>query len=101
MLVVVSPAKKLNMAPIGAVKSSEPLFSKNVDELVGEMKKLSADELKETMGLSEKLAELNFNRFSSFGDQEKNSAILAFDGDTYQGLDARSLEKKDLRLGTS
>ena len=43
MLVVVSPAKKLNMQSTPSVASSRPLFSKNVDELVSNMQKFSVD----------------------------------------------------------
>tara|TARA_B100001123_G_scaffold446385_1_gene600659 strand:- start:1878 stop:2642 length:765 start_codon:yes stop_codon:yes gene_type:complete len=96
MLVVVSPAKKLNMQPIDEVAASEPFFSKNVSELVGFAKELSVEKLQKTMGLSQNLAELNFARFAAFGTQEKKPAILAFNGDTYQGLNAESLSKQDL-----
>ena len=98
MLVVVSPAKKLNMQSTPSVASSRPLFSKNVDELVSNMQKFSVDELKNTMGLSDKLAKLNFDRFAAFGTQEKKPAVFAFDGDTYQGLDATSLDDSDLEF---
>ena len=96
MLVVVSPAKKLNMQPTDGIAASKPFFSKNVEELVSFAKELSVEKLQQTMGLSQNLAELNFARFAAFGSQEKKSAILAFNGDTYQGLDAESLSKQDL-----
>ena len=62
------------------------------------MRKFSVDELKNTMGLSDKPAKLNFDRFATFGSQEKKSAVFAFDGDTYQGLDATSLDDSDLEF---
>ena len=98
MLVVVSPAKKLNMQSPSHQMSSRPIFSQNAGELVSKMQALSVDELKKTMGLSDKLAKLNFDRFASFGSQEKKSAVFAFDGDTYQGLDAGSLDEGDLKF---
>ena len=61
MLVVVSPAKKLNMQSPSNLMSSRPIFSHNVNELVSKMQALSVDELKKTMGLSEKLAKLRKN----------------------------------------
>ena len=45
---------------------------------------------------SAKLAELNKERFMSFGNQEKKAALFAFAGDTYKGLDAEKLNKNDL-----
>ena len=50
MLVVVSPAKKLNMQSSSNLMSSRPIFSHNVNELVSKMQALSVDELKKTMG---------------------------------------------------
>ena len=49
MLVVVSPAKKLNMNPINKVKETKPLFAENVNELITEVRKLSSDNLKDLM----------------------------------------------------
>ena len=96
MLVVVSPAKKLNMNPLNNIDITEPLFKKNVQHLVGIARDLSSNQLKDLMGISPKLAELNKERFMSFGNQEKKAALFAFAGDTYKGLDAEKLNKNDL-----
>ena len=45
MLVVVSPAKKLNMSLVQGLNVSEPYFKKNVDELVNVVRGLSLKEL--------------------------------------------------------
>ena len=42
------------------------------------------------------LADLNRVRFARFGTQEKKPAMYAFAGDTYQGLDAKTLADDDL-----
>ena len=49
MLVVVSPAKKLNMSLVQGLKVSEPYFKKNVDELVNVVRDLSVKELKKLL----------------------------------------------------
>jgi cytoplasmic iron level regulating protein YaaA (DUF328/UPF0246 family) len=96
MLVVISPAKKLNMQPSPMIEPTQPIFGEEVDELVHVMQKLSHDELQSLMGISVNLAKLNAHRFAGFGAQDKKPAALAFAGDTYQGLDAATLEPEDM-----
>ena len=85
MLVVVSPAKKLNMDPINSIDVTEPIFKEDVENLIKIARNLSSNELKDLMGISPKLADLNKERFLYFGNQEKKPAIFAFAGDTYKG----------------
>ena len=96
MIVVVSPAKKLDMNLIQGLKVSEPCFTENVDELVNVVRNLSLKELENLMGISSSLAELNKKRFNEFGNQQKKAAAFAFAGDTYKGLSVEKLEKDDL-----
>ena len=96
MLVVISPAKKLNMQPSSTIEPTQPMFGQDADELAHVMKKLSLDELQSLMGISANLARLNADRFASFGGQGKKPAALAFAGDTYQGLEAMTLEPEDM-----
>jgi len=96
MLVVVSPAKKLNMNPLKNIKESKPFFKESVEELVEVARNLSLDELRELMDISPKLAELNKERFKDFGKQEKKAAAFAFAGDTYKGLDIEKMKPDDL-----
>ncbi len=96
MLVVVSPAKKLNMKPVDGVLPTEPIFSEQAQELAAVANKLSLDELQKLMGLSQSLAKLNAERFDAFGAQNKKPAALAFAGDTYKGLEANSLDPDEM-----
>ena len=96
MLVVVSPAKKLNMSLVQGLDVSEPYFKKNVDELVNVVRNLSLKELENLMDISTNLAELNKKRFREFGNQQKKAAAFAFAGDTYKGLSVEKLEKNDV-----
>ena len=98
MLVVVSPAKKLNMSLVQGLNVSEPYFKKNVDELVNVVRDLSLKELEKLMDISTNLAELNKKRFNEFGNQQKKAAAFAFAGDTYKGLSVENLEKNDLEF---
>ena len=96
MIVVVSPAKKLNMTLIQGLNVSKPYFKENVDELVNVVRNLSVKELENLMDISTNLAELNKERFNEFGNQQKKAAAFAFAGDTYKGLSVEKLEKGDL-----
>ena len=96
MLVVVSPAKKLNMLPVDNIEPTHPLFGQDAKELAGVMRGLSVDKVKSLMGLSQNLAQLNADRFARFGSQERKPAALAFAGDTYQGLEAATFEPDEM-----
>jgi len=101
MLAIVSPAKKLNFdTPQIDIATTTPVFSKQANELAAVAKKLSRDDLRQMMKISDKLADLNYRRFQDFAnnpnsDQTKQ-AVLAFAGDTYTGLDAASFDDEDL-----
>ena len=98
MLVVVSPAKKLDMSPeVEKIKTSKPLFSYDTDRLVKAASQLSEENLQSLMKISPALARLNKERFNNFGNQERKPAAFAFAGDTYTGFDAKSLDEDALR----
>ena len=96
MLVVISPAKKLNTNYSQDVIPSTPIFTKQASELAAIANNLKVNELQNLMGISENLAKLNSERFSSFGNQNSMPAALAFAGDTYKGLNANTLSKADM-----
>jgi len=101
MLTLLSPAKKLNMDPADlSLEITQPVLDKDTRELAKLAKTQSADDLKRLMHISDKLAELNADRFKTFNlDNNSNSAKpagLAFDGDVYWGLEAKSLPEKDM-----
>lgn len=97
MLVVVSPAKKLDMTPAGGAAATEPEFAARAAELVKVARGLDAGALQKLMKISESLAALNVERFRDFGTMETKPAALAFAGDTYQGLEAASLDDDEMR----
>ncbi|MGB2407321.1 MAG: peroxide stress protein YaaA [Paracoccaceae bacterium] len=97
MLVVVSPAKKLDMDPVAGVQATQPVFPERTRELVAEAAKLTSGELEKLMKISPNLAKLNQQRFSDFGSQDRKPAAFAFAGDTFQGLEAATLDADALR----
>lgn len=101
MLIVVSPAKALDFeSPLPTRKHSEPELLERSRELVEVMATKSPDDLSRMMSISPRLGELNFERFQDwtlpFTTENARPAVLAFDGDTYVGLDARrSFSERD------
>lgn len=98
MLVVISPAKKLDETPRARPEGpamGQPEFASQAWELAKVARELSVDDLRRLMDLSEPLARLNHDRFAAFqrrpGADRVFAAMHCFAGDTYQGLEARTL----------
>jgi cytoplasmic iron level regulating protein YaaA (DUF328/UPF0246 family) len=96
MLVVISPAKKLDMSVDARAPTTVPDFATDAATLAGVARDLTHDELRALMSISPALAELNAKRFADFGKQPIKAAALAFAGDTYQGLEAPTLEEEEM-----
>jgi cytoplasmic iron level regulating protein YaaA (DUF328/UPF0246 family) len=99
MLTVISPAKRLDWADRD-VDMTEPSFREDAVTLARAAKRLSQAELGKLMDLSPNLAKLNADRFKRFEEaaDDVRPAALAFAGDTYQGLEAASLDPEDMRF---
>jgi cytoplasmic iron level regulating protein YaaA (DUF328/UPF0246 family) len=99
MLVVISPAKKLDWATRD-VAATAPDFQDNAISLARTARNLSLGDLKGLMHLSDALATLNRDRFKAFQDVPTaditRPAALAFAGDTYQGLEASTLDTDEM-----
>ena len=96
MLVVVSPAKKMDMSPVEGVTPTRPAFRTEAEDLAQVARGLDVGDLQKLMKISENLARLNADRFAEFGTMEEKPAALAFAGDTYQGLEAGSLDADEM-----
>ncbi len=101
MLVLLSPAKNLDFSrPMNAPSATPPVLAGPAGKIARVAKRLSASDLKRLMGISDPLAELNRERFKAFklrgGADVGVPAALAFAGDVYRGLDARTLSEADL-----
>ena len=95
MLVVLSPAKKLDMSEVDTT-ATDPQFADDAKALAKTARGLTQKDLQKLMGISETLAKLNADRFKSFGTMESKPAALAFAGDTYTGLEAASLDLEEM-----
>ena len=105
MKILISPAKSLNLTsktPFG--ESTNPVFSKETTEIILKLKELSVNSLGNILGVSDKLAELNWNRNQNFkltynlnSDSIFRPCIYTFDGDVYSGFDAFSIPASKIK----
>lgn len=99
MLTVISPAKRLDDTAIlpEGLTGTRPVFAADAQVLADVARKLNAAKLQKLMDISEPLARLNVTRFAEFGDAPTKPAALFFAGDTYAGLEAKTLDVDALR----
>jgi cytoplasmic iron level regulating protein YaaA (DUF328/UPF0246 family) len=101
MIIVLSPAKSLDFdTPPHVRKHTLPDFLDDSTQLIKELRHLSPQHIATLMGISDNLAHLNYERFASwtpdFNESNAKQAMLAFNGDVYEGFDAASLSSADL-----
>ena len=101
MILVISPAKALDYEtpPTTATFTQPDLLDQSV-ELIDILREKSPAQIAELMSLSDQLSSLNVARYASwsrpFAADNAKQALLAFNGDVYEGLDATSLTEADL-----
>lgn len=100
MLTVLSPAKSLDFeSPLPTRKRSEPRLLGEATQLIGIMREKSPADIAALMHISDDLAHLNATRYAEFTVEHTprtaRPAVLAFNGDVYQGLAARTLDERD------
>ncbi len=100
MLVLLSPAKTLDFeSPPTVAAHSKPRFLKDSQQLIDQIKSLDAEQVGQLMSVSEKISELNVQRFNAwktpFTVKNAKPAAMAFRGDVYTGLDADTLSADD------
>lgn len=101
MLFLISPAKALDTdTPPCTATHTQPLFVPQATELIGVLRQKSPQEIASLMGLSDALAGLNAGRYQawqpSFTPANAKQAVLMFNGDVYEGLNAASLGEDGL-----
>ena len=99
MLLVLSPAKSLELKKsINCALAGQPILDGDKKPIVSQLKKWKANQIAQVLGLSDKLAELNYQRYQALGTKDSlantRQAIFTFDGEVYTGFDAYSLTKK-------
>lgn len=101
MLVVISPAKRLDWSEVPGVTPDTPDFANDARRLARLARAFPEADLGRLMDLSPALARLNAERFRAFTAEPAPEAVrpaaFAFAGDTYAGLEARTLSPDALR----
>ena len=99
MIIVLSPAKSLDMTPSKQDHYSLPVLKTDANKLVKTLKQYDIKGLQSLMSISEKLASENVNRYKTFRprgyETQGKRAIDTFVGDVYRGLDVSDFKKKD------
>lgn len=103
MIIVLSPAKSLDFqTPSTLAEHSQPSFLDDSQELIDELRALSPAQLASLMKISDPLAMLNVTRYAEWARPftlgNAKQAVLAFNGDVYDGLDAPSLVPDELQF---
>ncbi len=101
MKIVISPAKSLDYeSALTTERYSQPRFLEQAETLNAVLAKKKPKALSDLMGISDALAELNWNRNQEFSlpftPDNARPAVFAFNGDVYQGLDAYTLKESQM-----
>jgi uncharacterized protein len=101
MLFLLSPAKSLDYeTPLPDQPHTAPLFVKQSKLLIDLLRGYAPQQIAELMDLSDKLSTLNVTRYAAWSSRatQKNArqAVLAFNGDVYDGLNAKTLPTDNL-----
>lgn len=101
MLFLLSPAKSLDFEPPTVdVRHTQPLFVAQSTELIDILRQKSPQDIASLMSLSDTLAGLNVARYQAwrpkFTAKNAKQAVLAFNGDVYDGLNANTLTPEEL-----
>lgn len=96
MKIVISPAKTLDYkSKLPTTRATQPQFLDKAELINNKLEHKSKKAISELMDISDKLAELNYQRYKEFNTpftkENARPAIYAFAGDVYTGLDAYSL----------
>lgn len=100
MIVLLSPSKTLDENLSTAFETTEPRFQAQSMQLIKKLRTFSVADIQELMGVSEKLATLNVQRYKDYNEQfdEHNAkaAALMFKGDVYTGLKAAEFTEQEM-----
>lgn len=99
---LISPAKSLDMqAAVPKIELTQARFLNESQILIHQLQALSPDEIGDLMRISEKLSNLNYQRFQDWrqvGTAEQCASLFAFKGDVYQGLAVEEFSAEDIRF---
>ena len=100
MVIILSPAKIMNLKPQNVIlEYTIPEFLDKTEKLVTYMRQLNVEDLVDLYGTNSSIAKTNYARFYNWQlpltVENAKQAILLFNGEVYNGLDAKSLSHDD------
>jgi len=102
MILLLSPAKSLNLEPAKVKSFSQPRLLEESQSLVNVLKKKSSKKIKTLMKVSDKIADLNVDRYNRFNipftKDNAKPAVFTFNGDVYTGLQADTFDAADMKF---
>ena len=103
MLILLSPAKTLDYSIDSNSNHTAPQFLNQSAKLIKILRQKEPKDIASLMGLSDKLASLNFDRYQSWKaskvlSNDAKPSVLVFKGDVYQGLSADTFNTKQLKF---
>lgn len=98
MKIILSPAKKLNTDNITVKNGTQIQFLEEAKYLINELQNYSVAAIQQLMGLSDNLAQLNWQRIQDweYPTESAKTALFMFQGDVYQGMRATSFTDTEL-----
>ncbi|WP_310991723.1 peroxide stress protein YaaA [Aequorivita marina] len=101
MKIVVSPAKTLDYeSELPTTRATQPKFLEEAELINNKLERKSKKAISELMGISDKLTQLNYQRYKDFNTpftkENARPAVYAFAGDVYTGLDAYSIPSEKI-----
>ncbi|MFR7877181.1 MAG: YaaA family protein [Butyricimonas paravirosa] len=103
MLVILSPAKTMDMSVVEQNFGTTPEYTAEAEYLAEHMRHFSASELKKMLKISPKLAAENYERYQRFGSlsNPRKQALLAYNGSVFKAIDPNSFSLEDLKCSRS
>lgn len=97
MKILLSPSKSQDFdSKSNLIKKTSPIFSSETNKLVSYMHTYTKDDLMKMMNISERLAELNVDRYTNWAAAKQKQAISAFTGDVYSVFQNNTLSNSTI-----
>lgn len=103
MIWIIAPAKTMNLnKKIATNVYTQPMYIKEAESLMKELKKYNPSELSSLMGISNRLSELNVVRYYKWEKvhniDNSKPAIACYDGEVYKKVNSEELSSDELNF---